>query len=68
MKPWIIERIENDRRENEWKPVPLRIQPPPPEWVEEQRRRSEREAPQERGITIIGDDESSDRGVFIIDM
>ncbi|MCO4770386.1 MAG: hypothetical protein KDA24_10180 [Deltaproteobacteria bacterium] len=68
MKPWIIDRIENDRRESEWKPVPLRIQQPPPEWLEEQRRRQERDAPSHRGVTIIGGDEPSDRGVFIIDM
>ena len=68
MKPWIIDRIENDRREQEWQPVPLRIQPPPPGWIEEERQRREQEGPHDRGVAIIGDDKPSDRGVVIIDL
>ena len=68
MKPWITDRIEKDRAQREWKPVPLRIQQPPPEWIEEQQRRQEQQHPSDRGVTIIGEDTDSDRGVFIIDL
>ena len=66
MKPWIIDRIDNDRREQEWQPVPLRIQPPPPAWIEEERRRHRKDHPRDRGVSIIGDDAPSERGVVII--
>lgn len=55
MRPWIIERIEQERQQDEWRPIPLRIQQPPPEWIEEQERRrqeQEQETPQ-RGVVII---------------
>ncbi len=68
MNPGIIDRSETDRREQEWRPVPLRIQPPPPGWTEEERRRHEQEDPRDRGVTIIGDNEPSERGVVIIDL
>jgi Mg-chelatase subunit ChlI len=58
MKPWITERIEQQRAEREWQPQPLRIQPPPPEWVEEQERRSREEA----------DEAESGRGVWTFQM
>ena len=57
MKPWIIDRIEKDRRDREWTPQPLRIQRPPPEWIEEQRRRREEQPEEETG-----------RGVWIFEM
>lgn len=65
MKPWIIDRIEEQRRRQEWQPVPLRIQRPPPEWRERPRQDERRS---DRGVCIIGDDSSSDRGVTIIDL
>ena len=56
MKPWIIERIEQERRERESHRIPLRIHQPPPEWIEEQERlrreELERRWPQ-RGVCII---------------
>jgi len=58
MKPWIIERIEQERREREWEPQPLHIQRPPPEWIEEQERR--RESEESSGET--------GRGVWIFQM
>jgi hypothetical protein len=68
MKPWIIERIEEQRRQQEWQPIPLHIQQPPPEWIEQRRR--ERESDRERsdrGVTII-DDSTTNRGVTIIEL
>jgi hypothetical protein len=55
MRPWIIDRIEEQRREEQWQRLPLRIQQPPPEWIEEQERRErqEDEEPGDRGVTII---------------
>lgn len=56
MKPWIIEQVKRERREREWKPVPLHIQEPPPEWIREQEREAEKApAPDkpERGVWII---------------
>ncbi len=69
MKPWIIERIEEQRRRQEWQPIPLHIQQPPPEWIERHRRDqdSDREDT-DRGVTIIGEDRASQRGVTIIDL
>jgi hypothetical protein len=32
MKPWMIERLAQQRRENEWQPESLRIPVPPPGW------------------------------------
>jgi hypothetical protein len=32
MKPWMIDRIEQQRRENEWQPQALRIPVPPAGW------------------------------------
>jgi hypothetical protein len=68
MKPWIIERIEKDKAQPSWERVPLRIQPPPPEWIEQEQRRHERSGPSERGISILGEDEGTERGVLIIDL
>ena len=68
MKPWIIERIEQQRRNQEWQPVPLHIQQPPPEWIERQRQNEQRRDRSDRGVCIIGDDAPSDRGVTIIDL
>ena len=68
MKPWIIDRIEHDRRRQEWKPVPLHIQQPPPEWIERQREQQRRQERSDRGVCIIGDETPSDRGVTIIDL
>ncbi len=69
MKPWIIDRIERRREDEAYRPVPLRIQPPPPEWIEQKRREQEPEQRRDRGVTIIGDeDERTDRGVVIIDL
>ena len=51
MKPWMIERMEQERRENEWRPQPLRVPTPPPGWAEEQaRRESDAEAESNRGV------------------
>ncbi len=58
MKPWIIERIEQERRDREWAPQPLHIQRPPPEWIEEQERR--------RDDSSEGED--AGRGVWIFQM
>lgn len=69
MKPWIIERIEEQRRRQEWQPIPLHIRQPPPEWIEQ--RRIDRESGQgnsDRGVTIIGNERPTDRGVTIIDL
>ncbi len=56
MKPWMIERTEQERQQRRWQPLPLRIQQPPPEWIEEQERRQreehERQAPR-RGVVEI---------------
>ena len=57
MRAWIIERIERERREQQWQPRPLHIQQPPPEWVEEQERLREDEGPKDEG-----------RGVWIFEM
>lgn len=68
MKPWIIDRIENRKQNNEFTRAPLRIQQPPPEWLEKQRGGQEPRAG-DRGVTIIGGDEpTTDRGIFIIDL
>jgi hypothetical protein len=57
MDPWMIERIEDERRRQEQQDrrIPLRIHEPPPEWVEEQQRRQEAEQrePSNRGVWII---------------
>jgi len=58
MQPWIIERIEKERREQERARLPLHIQRPPPEWVEEQERRREEEQ----------SSEESNRGVWILEL
>jgi hypothetical protein len=56
MKPWIIDRIEKERRDQEWAPQPLHIHRPPPEWIEEQERRREEQPSSEeagRGVWIF---------------
>ena len=68
MKPWIIDRIEKQRRQQEWQPIPLHIQQPPPEWIEQRRREQESDRDRsDRGVTII-DDSTTNRGVTIIDL
>jgi hypothetical protein len=58
MRPWRRDRIDKDPPEGSWEPQPLRIQPPPPEWVEEQeRRKRERE-----------DERDGERGVWILEL
>ena len=58
MKPWIIERIERERQQREWRRLPLHIQEPPPEWIEEQERRRQQEQ----------DEQTPQRGVVVIDL
>lgn len=57
MDPWMIERIEEERRrrEEQDRRTPLHIHQPPPEWIEEQRRRheAEPEAPSNRGVWVF---------------
>ena len=56
MEPWIRERVERQRREQEDRRIPLRIHQPPPEWIEhheEQRRRQQRDEAPQRGVVII---------------
>ena len=56
MRPWIIERQREERRQREWRPEPLRIRQPPREWIEEQERRRSDEAERNqptRGVLII---------------
>ncbi len=57
MQSWIIERLEKERRERERARLPLHIQRPPPEWIEEQERRRKEETP----------DGKNDRGVWIFE-
>jgi hypothetical protein len=57
MEAWIIERMEQEKRDREWTPEPLRIQQPPPEWLEEQARRRDEKSREDTG-----------RGVWIFEM
>ena len=58
MEPWIRDRLERERQERSWRRQPLRIQPPPPEWVEERERERERDP----------DEENDGRGVWIFQL
>jgi len=56
MQPWIRERIERERREQEDRRIPLHIQEPPPEWIDEMNRRRaehEEQPTPRRGVVII---------------
>ena len=55
MRAWVIERMKQERRDQEWQPQPLHIQHPPPEWIEEQERKRDEESSGEssRGVWIF---------------